>query len=201
MTKNVKRSKRSQNRKVPRPVGNTVAKIERTVEKAIVSIAGGGTFSGAFQFALSDLPGYTDFNIYDQYRIKRIDVMFVPTMTVNTSYYNAADVEHGLPVIHTCSDYDDAVVPTLSEVLQHASCVTHGPFNKMITSTITPRVSTALYQGAFTGYGQLQDQWINTGSSGVQHFGLKYAVVGASGSSYNNMYIYAKFHLECKYPI
>jgi len=39
-----------------------------------------------------------------------------------------------------------------------------------------PRMALAAYSGAFTSYANVEPQWIDTASTGVIHYGLKYFI-------------------------
>jgi hypothetical protein len=150
-------------------------------------MSGGGSFLGGFQFALSDLPNYADFALYDQYRILRVDIHI--SSGQNRSEATTTTL-YPMPILLTCIDYDDANTPTYNQVMQHESCVVHGILAGMKHVSLVPRASKALYQGAFSGYGQEIAPWINIGSPSVQHFGFKYAIIEAPAFVNSNTFFH-----------
>lgn len=140
-----------------------------------------GTLS--FYGMLSDLPDYTDFtNLFDQYKIDSIEVIFHPYCTSSTTgaAYASAAGQTGV-IVHTAVDYDDATLPTGSDAgiqllreYQNYHCdniyARHGG---PLTSRFSPRMSLAAYQGAFTGYTSTAFGWVDCNSPNVQGYGFK----------------------------
>jgi hypothetical protein len=149
---------------------------------ATVDISAGGILASQ-QFSLANFANYaTIAAVFDQYRIREITVEFVPQMV--TSFIGAASVTTLVPtnvynhnILTTCVDTDDSTAPvTETVVLGHESAVCHGPFMKTYKRTFKPAISVSAYQGAFTGYANMQDQWLDSVSTGVQHYGVKYSI-------------------------
>jgi len=82
---------------------------------------------------------------------------------------------------YTAVDLDDANNPTaVSQVA--------GKQGAVVSMTGTghyhawkPHMAVAVYSGAFTSFSNAPAGWIDSGSTGVQHYGLKAAVNGADG--------------------
>jgi hypothetical protein len=159
--------------------------------------------SGVFaaqQFSLANFANYaTIAGVFDQYRIREITIEFIPQMV--TSFINAGTVATVVPtsvynhnVLATCVDTDDSTAPANEAVvLGHESGVLHGPLIRTYKRTFKPAVSLSVYQGAFTGYANMQDQWIDSVSTGVQHYGIKYAISHGTNTATGNvlMCVYA----------
>jgi hypothetical protein len=183
--------------------GPANAKISRTTLIQSTDLSAGGTFNGAIKFTLGNLPDYTDFSLYDQYRIDSIELLFVPSLNVSTTKGTAGTDVRQLPILTTCLDKDDAITPTVSQVQQHQTCVVHGIFDRNVRVHLDkPQVSLSAYQGAFTGYAQKASQWIDTASSGVEHYGVKWSIENApTSASANYLFVYAKYNMSFRYPI
>jgi hypothetical protein len=189
--------------RVPRPIRPREIQISRCVEKLILDVKAGGLFLGAFYFALSDLPGYTEFNLFDQYKIRSIDLKFCPTFTNNIPKGVLGADSLNLPLLSTSIDRDDATAPaSLATILENQTCINHGTFNHVVNRHIaSPQISLSAYQGAFTGYAQTTS-WLDTSTSGIEHYGCKYALESCpvlTSSCY--LVVYATYHLSFRYPI
>jgi hypothetical protein len=133
---------------------------------------------GAVTVTLAAFPDYTDFtNLFDTYRIMQIAVEFNPLFLDTTATTN-------YPPIATVIDYDDGNATAYAQLEEYDSF--------MITQTgqyfqrvLTPRIALAAYSGTFTSYSQPPaGTWIDVASTGVVHYGLKYALpeCGAANS-------------------
>lgn len=170
--------------KISKKSGNTqIVKSNRSITLVSnTSYLNAGNF-GALSFKLSDLPNYTDYsNLYDEYRIKAVRVDFVPATNGSAFTYNGVGVsELSIPALYTWIDTDDNTAPTtVASGQQFQTFKCHGLMSQMRTRWLVPEVSTALYSGAFTSYGQLKNQWIDNNSTSVVHFGLKYALINGT---------------------
>ncbi len=130
------------------------------------------TFAAGYYAALNALPGYTNLvECFDQYRILQVVYNFVPLG------------DYAAPgVMYTALDYEDANTPTNAAELEQFDTCMISPFSRSIQRVVNPRISVAAYaSGVFTSYATQRATWIDSGSPGVQHYGLK-VVVPAFGS-------------------
>lgn len=159
----------------------------------------------ALYFKLSDLPSYTDFSLYDQYRIIGVKVTFINTCPNNLAWWNGSTAIVNAPAtLITAVDQDDATVPAnLETILQHESCIIHGNGRKT-TREFVPSIAASAYQGTFTGYSSRQNQWVDILSPDVQHYGLKFgsSIPGSitTASSWNYE-VYATYIVELRMPV
>jgi len=183
--------------------GSTIAKICRTTLINSTDVSAGGNFAGALKFTLGNLPSYTDFSLYDQYRIDSIDLLLIPPLDVSTLKGVTGTDAHQLSILSTCLDKDDAITPSVNNVHSHQTCVVHGNFDRNVRVHLeNPQVSLSAYQGAFTGYAQKANQWIDTASSGVEHYGFKWCIENAPAlATAKYFFIYAKYNMSFRYPI
>jgi hypothetical protein len=130
--------------------------------------------NSAWAFTLGDVQGATDItNMWDQYQIVQVDVLFIPQNTVGAALGTAT----GPCLIYVAVDQDDNTITTTTEIQQYGNLQVHG-MNEKWTLSFKPRASQALYTaGAFSGYALLPvDSWVDAGSTTVQYYGLKIAV-------------------------
>jgi len=77
----------------------------------------------------------------------------------------------------TALDFDDGVaLTTQAQALDYASCIVT-PANVPQRRCFVPRAAPAFWaSAAFAGYGTVPSPWLNSASSAVQHYGVKYAL-------------------------
>ncbi len=183
-----------------------VYKVQRTLVKIFDQAnpaAGVQFYSNTDQtlngFQLNTLPNYTELtNLYDQYRIVCVEVRFIPSVTTALT---GASVDNLLPRIATVADFNDGSLPTNLTSLQQYQSYRADLFNKVITRKIYPRTATAIYNnGATSGYAfNDQPTWVDTANPGVQHYGMKWAMVwpvAGTGTSVTKFTVEFVHHLE-----
>jgi len=118
-------------------------------------------------FQLSDLADAASYTaIFDQYKINLVEVWAVPTLNANTGEYAA--------LMASVLDYDDnSALTTLAAAQEYDTCL-QAPLINGHYRSLKPHVAVAAYSGAFTSFANMQNQWIDCASSGVQHYGIKY---------------------------
>jgi hypothetical protein len=139
---------------------------------------------------MAQLASYTQFtNLFDQYRIDKVDYTFIPGQNVsdatNNTYENSGT--GCLPTLLIAADLDGAstAITTESQLLQYGHHVKHR-LDTPFTFSVVPRVSTALYVPTSVGFG-IPDgpQWVDSSSSLVPHYGVVWAAdPGGVGSGY-----------------
>jgi len=143
----------------------------RSYDGGLVATAAGIPTFGAVVTSLSLLPDFTEFTaLYDAYRIVQIRVTFYPIS--NNVLPSAAR-------LYSVIDYDDGVLlPTTGAAEEYDSCQVSSVDNSVaIQRVYNPRIAQAVYSGAFTSFAQsLTGTWIDTASSTVQYYGLKWAL-------------------------
>lgn len=133
---------------------------------------------------LSQFPTAAAFTgIFDQYRILSAVMEYIPMCV--TSFIASGTVATLVPtsvynhnILTTCIDTDDANVPANEGVvLSHESAMVHGPLVKPFKRAFVPAVASSLYQtGGFGGYASRTNQWCDSASPNVQHYGIKASV-------------------------
>lgn len=170
---------------------------KRTFALNFISSSSAGDVLGAYLFTFSQLPNYAEFtNLYDQYRINKIVVKFIPT-------HNSSDVSvaaQSIPNFNTVLDFNDATPLTLqSQLFEYQNWrMTRG--TQVHTRVFRPSTLDATStSGAITATNPTWRQWISTVNSDVPHFGLKYCAEGttfADGAMAWRPYV--TFYFSCK---
>jgi hypothetical protein len=107
------------------------------------------------------------FSLFDQYMIEEAEAWIEP---INTGAGN------DFATLATCVDLDDANSPSsVAQVAAHQQSLTAvgaaGQYHRWV-----PHIAMGAYaSGAFTSFANMPPQWIDSGSPGVQHYGLKAA--------------------------
>jgi len=123
---------------------------------------------GTLNVTLSALPDASSLAaIFDTYRFVAVKMTFQPSSIEANAAFTAP--------IYTVIDYDDSATTAVSALVQYDTLMVV-PGDQYFERTFKPRVANAVYSGAFTSFGQLTEQWIDTASSGVQHYGIKWGI-------------------------
>jgi hypothetical protein len=156
----------------------------------------------ATYFTLGDLPQVSQFTaIYDQYRIRKIDVIFTPLLNVNTSQSAAVALTAPEMNMYYLIDYDDAnVISPLTTLMEYETCKVHNFYQGALSLSFKPHVALAAYSGVFSSYANVQDQWLDTGSIAIQHFGVKWGFPCPINTNYGTcpVALTCRYHVEFK---
>jgi hypothetical protein len=114
--------------------------------------------------------------VFDQYRIDAVEVWLTPFGPGTIGGYNLATR------LYSVVDYDDASAPTsLAALQQYENCVetrcTDGHYIKF-----RPHIAVAAFGGAFTQFLNKPSDWIDSGSTATQHYGVKLGVEPTTGT-------------------
>jgi len=150
------------------PVYRPVYKFSRFVEARYdISTNGIAAELGAFTFSLDALPSYTDFtNLFDMYRITRIEVCFQPEYTELT---DAALVSNAVNCyFNTAIDLVDASPPVnVDDLLQ---------YQQLESTSITKQHVRKWNPTILMGGNIPCSCWLPTSNPSESHYALKYAI-------------------------
>lgn len=165
---------------------------------APTNFAGNGVAS---YFQLGQVPGSSEFtSLFDAFRIKCVRMKFIYGQNTQD-----ASATRSIPNIVFVNDYDDGTVLTgLTDYGQYSKVHVHR-LDKPFEISFKPLASTAVYNGAFTGYATAaKDMWYDCASSGIQFYGAKWAidpvVYGAGSTVIGQLSIVIEYDLEFKWP-
>jgi len=166
-------------------------KMVKTVNKGLVAGSTSAATFYTYAFTLADCSEYSSFtNLYDQYRIVKIQCLFMPLTLLQTAGTGSV-TSSPLVVI---ADYDDNSTLTSMVQLYNYQNVQFCKCQDKLEFAIKPRLALAAYSGSFTSYANASPQWIDSNSTAVQHYGIK---VGIDQSTQVPSWVfYARYFLE-----
>lgn len=133
------------------------------------------------------VPNYTEFtNLFDQYCIKKVDVLVLPTFQTAGLTSNYAFVP---PWIVHAEDNDDVNSTGSQSLMQYSGAQFTQLFGQqqaissMKLRTITPKASVAVITSSGGNGQSLASPWINTSNANIPHYGFKMAL----DQSYNGV--------------
>lgn len=139
---------------------------------------------GAYAFKLTDCIDYLTYaKLWDQYRINKVVVKFVPTGATNLNKpYDATTAPNAIqqiPLFATCLDFDDATSPTNYNDVKKRQGSREVPAIQKVTWAFKPSKLISVYQSSTsTGYiANFNRDWLDTNTgSGIPHYGLKWSI-------------------------
>lgn len=179
------------------PEFNNTLKNDNKVHRFIQSLDFGQIFTTsttlptffARSFSLNDVQQVTSFqSLFDQYRIDQLELwLYCDT---------AASINTTNPIYYSVVDYDDANTPSALGSLQQYTNVIQTTLHDGHYMRFQPHIAAAVYSGAFTSFSNRKSDWIDSGSPGVQHYGIKVGVnVTASQIS---LRLQCRIHFSCR---
>lgn len=179
----------------PRDVSSQIVSVRRTavVARTVGALASN---SQSYTFTLSYLPGYTEMTaMFDQYRIARVDMQWIPAQT--SAELGGLAAANGYFVV--CTDYDDNNVYAARE--DALSVDNHRIFSltERIKHTVYPRAAAAVYRsGVASGYAStMPTQWFDMATPDVPFYGVKDYVQNNTGNALAWQCLYT-IHVQCR---
>lgn len=121
-----------------------------------------------FAFTLGALN--TGSGFFDQYMIEAIRFTVTPQNNAVGLVTNSTTT---LLPLYVVIDYDDATaLASAGAATSYSNCISLAP-GESCERTFQPRIALAAYGGAFTQFANAAPQWLDSNSSGVQHYGVK----------------------------
>jgi hypothetical protein len=154
-------------------------------------------------FHINELSSTSNFsNIYDSYRIRRVDVLFraVCVQMVVSGSSSTDDSVQNIPEVYTAIDLDDSSAPTAIADLERYATMMQCLATSSFVRKFTPRYLTPIYNGLSSAYA-LGDPnvWLDLANSNIPHYALKFAMTPDSGANNNARFVYAvtiKYHVQ-----
>jgi len=156
------------------------------VESVLTTTTVPAYYTPSFTLALLD-PDYSSLAaVFDQYRVEIIEIILTPRITEATS-----NVTQPGGYLYSCIDYDDQTsLGSISAIQAYA--------NAIATRIVVPhrrcwrpRMAVATYAGSFGGFGNVPSGWVDTASTAVQFYGVKFACdtnpTGAGNNTWDMM--------------
>lgn len=150
------------------------------------------TYAG-YQFALRDLPNYTEFvALYDMYKINAIKISFIPQVTQNISL-GAINNPEASTRFFSVIDYNDSSSPvSVDELREYQSCKMTPILRTHKRYIYKPKILDSVRSS--------RNPWMATSNPSEPFYGLKVAVepMFSSTTTVMNYNIEAKFYLSFK---
>lgn len=178
-------------------LGLKVTSLTRQYKAAEINVVSTGDTKGALKFTLAACPDSSDFtNLFDQYRICGVSVLFMPTFT--GSDMNPSSSTPILQPLYTCIDYDDDTSATNEDYMLAKDTMKRTRGHLSHKRYFTPMVATEIYKSlTTTGYGTKAKQWLDCANVDIPHFGLKYFIEGNNITATTLKYkVYVKLYLQ-----
>lgn len=151
----------------------TVRAVSTTILVSQANAAQNPTF--VFSLANSGLSTGT----WDQYRIDAIRFTIASGNNA-IGLYNTATTS-AVPMACVI-DYDDSTgLASLAVGQNYSNCIVLNP-GESLERVFKPRMALAAYTGTFVGFANVSDQWIDSASTGVQHYGVKLYIPGTTAA-------------------
>jgi hypothetical protein len=116
---------------------------------------------------------------WDQYRLLAVRFTIVPDQNAIGLFTNTAT---SIPNLYCVIDYDDATnLTTAVQAEAYNNCIILGA-GESCERIFKPRMALSAYTGAFGGFANVADQWIDAASTTVQFYGVKILVQGATAA-------------------
>lgn len=175
-----------------------IIKISQWVDYGQLASSSSAPVFGAISTLFTDLPDNTNYSgAFDQYRITMIEYFVKPTCQKGVST-TATSPYAFMYFIH---DYDDAVTPTnLNQLLQYSNVTIIGP-GESHARKIRPHVAiatTSSAAAAVTGASNQVAPWIDTTSTTVNHYGIKYGITQGNSTNLTTWRLFARIHCELR---
>jgi len=129
----------------------------------------GAIGTASIYFNLTNTNESTNFQaIFDQWRIAQVEVWLTPT---GGNFSSAGTNTSGK--MYTVIDFDDAIpLATVAAALNYQN-VTQTTSNQGVYRRFKPHNAVAAYSGAFTSFQNVVNQWCDSASPNIQHYGFK----------------------------
>jgi hypothetical protein len=150
--------------------------IAETVPPFTLLTTGAVATTSGYAFSVTNIPQATSLSsVFDQYRVIRIEawIQYAPA-TTGIIMSNLIS-----PTFITAVDYDDSTSPATFAALYDNENALTSQLEEGHYHDFTPKVASAVYNGAFTGFASVQAPWIDAASLTVEHYGIKIACEAA----------------------
>jgi len=160
----------------------------------ITSATSGIETEANLYFTLNDLPQVATFTaLFDQYKFEKVEITLWPRANMNPSGASNATTQGTLI---TAIDLDN--ITSLSAnpdaLRQFGTCIETMGYERQ-WRVFKPNIALATYAGAFTSFANASQQWIDSASPTVQHYGFR--IMLANTGSANDM----TFDVRCVYHL
>lgn len=159
---------------------NGLVRVKKTKIDNRIAVAANGTIFATDTFELQDLTEFASYvALYEEYRITRITYSFKALNNTASVPNGAVGFVSTLGMIHTIIDTNDSAAPVSIQQMMNDSTYRGSVSSRNHTRSFTPKWLNVLG-------GSVPDQsktgWLNTSSTNVSHYGIKWAFEGGVAS-------------------
>jgi len=122
-------------------------------------------------------------SVFDRYMIEAIRFSISPQQNA------IGGLGAGLTDLYCVIDYDDANALTLATSQSSINVIKLSP-GESLQRTFKPALAVSLYNSSFTGFGSRTDQWVDSASTSVQHYGVKLYIPPTNNIGQTNFQIW-----------
>jgi hypothetical protein len=164
-------------------------------------------YKGHIQFKFSNCLDFSSWTtLFDQYRINKVVVEFIPVQTqaMVKQFDDTTTVGAGvnlIPRFTSCIDLDDSVNPTDFNVVFQRPNSRTVPATEKVTYTFTPtRLGMVYRSSSQTGYVIDSDtrKFVDCAQNDVPHYGIKYVITPTSPANAFQYRIETKYYISLK---
>jgi len=181
-----------------KPRSDPIIKVCQWVDYGQLASSSSANVFGSQSTVFTDLPDNANYSsAFDQYRIVKIEYYVKPTCQKGSSV--AATSPYAF--LYFLHDYDDATnLSTLNAALSYSNTVILGP-GESHARTIRPHCAMAMTTSgaaSVTGAGNIASPWIDSSSTGVVHYGVKWAIKQSNSTNATTWELFARIHVELR---
>lgn len=179
-----------------------IYKFKRSLSIGSIGANASGEAFWSGTFSLAQVPGNGDFtSLFDRYRITHVQLQFYlkydPASGAADPTTNQGNATH--PCMYIVKDYDDANLPTLNSLREHAKCkqiILNG--TKIVKYNVKPATLTEVYRtGVTSTYSPNWKQWVDMANTDTPYYGVKFGLENMFGTN-QTLQIRATYWFECK---
>jgi hypothetical protein len=129
-------------------------------------------------FTLNALDQVASFQaLFNEWRIDALRVKIVPQ---NNAIGLVTNTTTSLVELYNVIDYNDSTaLASVAAAREYENCMVLAP-GESGERVFQPRAATAMYQGAFTAYGNVGGAWVDIAYPGTIHYGMKIIIPAAT---------------------
>jgi len=179
-----------------RPRLTTTFTCRQLVEGADIIATSVSSLNTTYSFSLSLTDQASTFaGLFDQYRIDCVCFHIVPANTA----IQVSTASTPMTQLYCVLDFDDSTaLSSSSAARQYDNCIVLEP-GESLKRQFAPRIAMAAYNGAFSGYANMEAEWIDLGSTDVVHYGVKIWVPALSSNTLQQQWkVYTEYFLSFK---
>lgn len=167
------------------------------------TVTAGITYTSGFAFTIGDITQATTFsNLYDQYRLLGVKLVFYPQFTSYNAGTSTTAQAVAVPEIYTVIDFDSSTPIGIPQLSQYKT-LRRQFFNRPHTRYFRPLPMVAVTNatGVTAGSANISNKiWMDFADTGIPYYGLLVAIstVNPAQNPAQTIRICATYYFQCK---